>query len=100
MLRIFLSVTQLLAGAALALLVASTFSPSRATASCGDYVTVGGKHAPMAGHIQPGANESSAPAVPCPCRGPECSQQPQAPVVPPAPPPTVTPTDWACFFAR
>jgi hypothetical protein len=92
------SSARFVAGAAIALLAASIFSPGRAFAECGDYVMVGGKHAPMASHNETGPVGIPSPA-PCPCHGPGCSRQPQAPILPPAPAPTVTPTEWACLVA-
>src|SRR5579871_3763265 len=61
---------------------------------------VGGKHAPMAAQADTGAKDKSTPVTPCPCKGPGCSQAPQSPIVPPAPPPSITFTDWACFVAK
>src|SRR5262245_49863538 len=74
--------------AVLALLAAMLFSPGKAQAECGDYL-MGGGHAAKMAHDTP-----TKPSVPCPCKGPQCSQQPIAPFVPPAPAPTVNPAEW------
>jgi hypothetical protein len=70
-------------------LLAAAFAPGKAHAECGDYVMVG-KHA--------ADGMSSKPAVPC--HGPHCSQRSNMPLVPPAPPPSAAPVDWAAFIAR
>src|SRR5258706_1888116 len=86
--------SRLLTVAALALLVAVVVAPGQSRAACGDYVTVGGKKPPMAAH-------DAAPFdAPKPCHGPNCSQAPTAPLLPPAPPPTVSAVEWADLLAR
>src|SRR5689334_12066098 len=52
---------------------------SRAEASCGDYVMVGGRHDPHAAAT--GRFDSDAPAVPR-CRGPLCSDNSIPPAAP------------------
>ena len=84
---------QLLTLAAFALLVLGVAAPGQLKAACGDYVTVGGKKASMTPH------DAIKPNAP-PCHGPNCSQNPTAPVVPPAPPPTVTFGEWANLLVR
>lgn len=92
--------TRLLAGAGLTLLVASMFAPDKASAACGDYVTVNGRQSAMANHqaAVPGEHQSSLPPAPCPCRGPNCSQQPNMPFSPSAPVRIVALLDWAFVF--
>src|SRR5262245_54783015 len=84
-----------LAGASLTLLAAALLSPGRANAECGDYVMVGGKHAAPVPHAP--STSSHEPAVPC--HGPNCSKRPNLPIVPPAPPPSVSAAEWACLAA-
>ncbi len=85
---------RLLAAGALALLAATVFAPGQARAECGDYLMIGGHSA--AGHDKSPAK----PAVPCPCQGPQCSQRPDLPLLPPAAPPSVAPAEWATMIAR
>ena len=69
-------------GVAFVLAVAFAFSPGRAEAGCGDYVTIlndqSASHSmpdPMAGHLPKK-----------PCHGPSCSEKPSLPAAPtPAP---------------
>jgi hypothetical protein len=82
--------------AAMLLAAVALSSPGRASAECGDYITVGGKSA-MAHHepapdtpaTTPTAQSETRPAAPGkrPCRGPNCSASPakEFPPVPPAP---------------
>ena len=58
-----------------------------ASASCGDYVMVGGQQHSGQNHAMP-----SAPT----CRGPHCQQQSPLPVLPPKGLPSVTPVEFAC----
>jgi hypothetical protein len=85
------SVNRLLAGASLVLLAAAL--PGKAKAECGDYVMVGGKHAAAAAKADPGQK----PVAPSPCQGPHCSQRSNLPLVPPAPPPSISAGEWACL---
>ena len=87
---------------ALAFLVGEVIIPATALASCGDYLTVGGKShaadasaAPCHGvHCKQSDNamnsvEHPKPAsTPSPCHGPNCSQAPQDSPIQPAPPST------------
>jgi hypothetical protein len=87
--------------ATLALLASAVLSPSRAEASCGDYVMVGGR----AGHSSPGhfatghsgagngAPGTHDPATPR-CHGPSCSNN-SIPLQAPAPKIEVTVERWA-----
>jgi len=103
----FLSVRVLL----LAILVAlaqGALGPSRARASCGDYVLVGGQRvshsgAESAAMNAPGSSSklvASVPAGPCHCSGPQCSRNPPRPWgVPVAPVISVTTGHWAMLDA-
>jgi hypothetical protein len=79
------------AAATLALLASAVLSPSRAEASCGDYVMVGGHHAGsgMQGH----SDDRHDPAAPR-CHGPSCSNN-SIPPLAPAPKIEVTVERWA-----
>src|SRR5262245_31531341 len=77
-----------------AVAVLVVFAPQRAQAECGDYLMIGRHKAKMTDDSSP------KPTVPCPCKGPQCSQRPEAPVLPPAPPPSVAPGEWAPIFTR
>jgi len=71
-------------------------APAAARASCGDYVTLGGKPA----HGEQQAAPDRPPAPMPPCHGPSCSgvPRPDAPM-PPAPAPTGPHADewgWLC----
>jgi hypothetical protein len=74
--------------AALLLAAAACATPGRASAGCGDYVTILNDSSGASHHAMPapeGATES--PAKP-PCHGPHCSRSPSRdspPVPPPAP---------------
>lgn len=46
------------------------------------------------------AHDSTTPGAPKPCHGPNCSQHPTAPLLPPAPAPTVTFGEWADLAGR
>jgi hypothetical protein len=82
------------AAATLALLASAILSPSRADASCGDYVMVGGHHADssMHGHANDmhGSHDPAAPR----CHGPSCSNN-SIPPLAPAPKIEVTVERWA-----
>jgi hypothetical protein len=71
------------------LLAAGVFaSPGRATADCGDYVTIAGQ--PSAHHAMPAPGDAPQGETPRkPCNGPNCSKKQDPPVAPvraPAPP--------------
>jgi len=77
--------------------------PSFARASCGDYVLVGGHRLSHSGaesatsHARAASSEhvGNAPAGPCHCSGPQCSQNPPRPFgAPVAPVVSVTASDW------
>ena len=71
--------------AALLLAAAACATPDRATASCGDYVTILNGQPSSGHHATPAApGEAPAPARP-PCRGPNCSESPTRDAPPPAP---------------
>src|SRR6266568_4225991 len=92
--------TRFLTAAAFALTVAVVFAPGKGRAGCGDYVTIGGKPAPMADHpLARPEGDTSQPAAPKPCQGPNCSQHPSMPLSPPSAP-TVSPGDWACLLTQ
>jgi hypothetical protein len=80
----------LLPGAAIALAVAIC-STNSAKAECGDYVRIGSEsiHHPM-------LPSHSGPAQPC--HGPSCQNRPEAPLIPPAPPPAPV-NDLYCSIA-
>ena len=78
---------------AIAVLAALAFAPGKAQAECGDYLMV--VHA-----AKPADETSNKPHFPCPCKGPQCSQRPDVPILPPAPPPSVAPTEWATIFTN
>ena len=84
------------AAATLALLAFVVLSPSRAEASCGDYVMVGGHggHSNM-GHpgLGNGMRGTHDPAIPR-CHGPSCSNN-SIPLQAPAPKIEVTVERWA-----
>jgi hypothetical protein len=66
-------------------IVAACASPDRATAGCGDYVTI--LNGTSAGSHQDGPTEPGGPQK-APCQGPNCSGDPvrhQAPLAPAAP---------------
>src|SRR5438270_582684 len=78
--------------AALLLAAAACATPGKASASCGDYVTILNGQSNSDHHATPAApGETPTPAKP-PCRGPNCSGSPtrDAPPVPP-PAPVSTP---------
>jgi hypothetical protein len=77
--------------ATLVLLAAVVIAPSRADASCGDYVMIGGRH--VGHHSADSSQESQAPAVPR-CHGPMCSDNSLPPATP-APKIEVTVERWA-----
>jgi hypothetical protein len=81
--------------ATLALLASVAFSPSRAEASCGDYVMTGGNHAHsgMGNHSNDAAHDMHNPAAPS-CHGPSCSNN-SIPPLAPAPKIEVTVERWA-----
>jgi hypothetical protein len=104
-LRSFLMVLQFLrrawrgvAAAACVLLASFVFAPSRAEASCGDYVMVGGQHghdapsarAGMAHHDMPDSHDPAKPR----CHGPSCSNGSFPPAAP-APRVEATAEQWA-----
>src|SRR5581483_2975243 len=68
--------------AALLLLAVACVNPARASAGCGDYVTIRDDAAPSAAHAAP-----VAPVKP-PCHGPNCSGTPtrESPPLPPVVP--------------
>lgn len=67
-----------------------SFSPARASAQCGDYITIAdGRHAPVQPHglTDPVTGRRLPPK---PCNGPNCSggpAQPEFPLTAPPPPP-------------
>lgn len=74
----------------LALFGSVFFAPTKAQASCGDYVMIGGKaHGGMLHAPTPGAknesdqNSADGRKVPRPCHGPSCSNESRGPIVPP-----------------
>src|SRR5262245_54744604 len=71
---------------------ALAFAPGRARAECGDYL--------MARHVAKAADSPTKSPVPCPCKGPQCSQRHDLPILPPAPPPSVAPAEWAKIFTK
>src|SRR5262245_52218719 len=77
--------------ATLALLAYGLLFPSRADASCGDYVMVGGRH--VAPHDADLSRQSQAPGAPR-CHGPHCSSH-SIPPATPAPKVEVTVERWA-----
>jgi hypothetical protein len=79
------------AAATFALLVSAVLSPSRAEASCGDYVMVGG-HAGHSG-MGNGTQRTHDPATPR-CHGPSCSNN-SIPIQAPVPKIEVTVERWA-----
>jgi hypothetical protein len=79
------------AAATLVLLAAAFVAPSRAGASCGDYVMIGGR--PIGHHSADSSQESQAPTVPR-CHGPMCSDN-SIPPATPAPKIEVTVERWA-----
>src|SRR5262249_7742372 len=69
-------------------------APNKARAECGNYSSPSTHRAektPQASH--------PLPSTPCPCQGPNCSQQPRIPTSPTAPSRIVAPVDWACDLA-
>jgi hypothetical protein len=97
----FLSV-RLLLPAILVALGQGVLAPSRAQASCGDYVLVGGQTFSHS-RAQSGTTNirdsqlervANVPSGPCPCSGPQCSQNPPRPIVPVAPVTSITASDW------
>jgi hypothetical protein len=88
------------AAAALTLLASAVLSPSRAEASCGDYVMIGGHHAHsgmahsgIGSYLNDAGHDMHAPAVPR-CHGPSCSNR-SIPPLAPAPKIEVTVEHWA-----
>ena len=76
---------------AAAFLLAGGFfvSPGRASADCGDYVTIAGQ--PSAHHAMPPADDTKPTDSPRrPCNGPNCSKRQDSPITPSRAP--VTPT--------
>ena len=71
-------------GAASLLAVAVLFAPQRASAACGDYVTIVGEHGRPANG--PEGHDPDSPREPC--HGPNCSAAPCGPVLPPPAAPT------------
>lgn len=66
-------------GAALVAAAVFLLAPGRASAACGDYVTIAGQDYRVMQSDQTDHN----PAVPArPCHGPGCSQRPDTPVAP------------------
>ena len=83
------------AAATLALLASAVLAPSRAEASCGDYVMVGGQHehSDMAGDSHNAGHDMHDPATPR-CHGPSCSNR-SIPPLAPAPKIEVAVERWA-----
>jgi hypothetical protein len=79
--------------ATLVLLAAALMAPSRADASCGDYVMIGGRQ--VGDHSPYSSQDSQAPAMPR-CRGPHCSDNSLPPATP-TPKTEVTAERWAIF---
>lgn len=71
-----------------ALMVWASFDVGSASASCGDYVMVGGHEHSSGDHSMPG--------VPA-CHGPNCQKQVPLPVLPSKGLPNSPPTDMACW---
>lgn len=69
-----------------------------AHASCGDYVTVGGRassaHGADGEQAMPGLHHTMTPTGGSPCSGPHCSRRQQAPDESPAPVLSITVHDW------
>jgi hypothetical protein len=63
-------------------------APAAARASCGDYVTFGGKPAHGPPHAAGDGHPTPLPAPTPPCHGPSCSGSPLPLAPPPAPAPT------------
>lgn len=81
------------AAAALVLLASIVFAPTKAEASCGDYVTIGGEHGHHSSgmtHDMPGSHDPAKPR----CHGPACSNG-SFPPASPAPRVEVTIEQWA-----
>jgi hypothetical protein len=72
---------------ALLLAVGFFVSPGRASAECGDYVTIAGQ--PSAHHAMPQAPDDGRPGD-APCNGPNCSKRKDSPVAPVRAPATPT----------
>src|SRR5580700_2012280 len=70
--------------AALALVAIAFAMPAEVRASCGDYVMVGHQY-PATSNYRTRSDSSNLPAVPCPCQGPNCSNQPRMPISPQVP---------------
>src|SRR5579859_5762921 len=83
------------AAATVALLASAMLAPSRAEASCGDYVMIGGHHADsgMRGDSNDAARDLQDPSVPR-CHGPSCSNRSLPPLAP-VPKIEVTVERWA-----
>ena len=89
-----------IAAAVFVLLASIVFAPSKAEASCGDYVMIGGSHGHTAhsgaahsgtvGHDMPGSHDPAQPR----CHGPSCSNGSFPPAAP-APRLVVTVEQWA-----
>lgn len=72
-----------IAGGCLAILVLALLTPAAVHASCGDYVTVGGR----SDHATPNPQDQLPETPPgTPCTGPLCSQAPATAVTPPPAP--------------
>jgi hypothetical protein len=81
------------AAAFIVLLASVVFAPSKAEASCGDYVMIGGQHVHKGHsgtHEMPGSHDPTKPR----CHGPSCSNGSFPPAAP-APRIVVTVEQWA-----
>ena len=91
--------------AALAVLAVAALSPTKAAASCGDYLHVlppGETAPPAAAAGMPGQDQgdrATPQPVRCPCRGPDCSQRSELPLLPTAPAPTTSPNQLEAILA-
>ncbi len=79
--------------ATLVLLASALVCPSRAEASCGDYVMIGGRHAGHGAGAPAGNEQMPSPARPG-CHGPLCSNN-SIPPAAPSPKIEVTVEQWA-----
>lgn len=87
--------------AVLLALTAGALAPSRASASCGDYVVMG-RHVQVLPPSAPKSDEPTPPPAqpPAPCTGPSCTTAPASPPITSAPPVNTTALEWACAMMR
>src|SRR5262245_9996672 len=85
---------------ALALMAVVVYAPTTVQASCGDYVHLMPESATAPNSLMSETKPANRVPVPCPCRGPQCSEAP-APLMPPAPAPAPTgPTQLEALLDR